>query len=143
MHKSHLELQHPHAFLDSNRQAGRKISIVIIINALVMVAEIVAGIIFGLFFVFFIVGIVLYIVGRDVKRAEVSEVITKMRERDESRAKTEKEIEEAYYAEDDEVVEPEEEDDVVEKEIDMKSISDEIKKKPPKTRSRSERRRRN
>jgi len=31
---------------------------------------------------------------------------------------------------------------VEEKEVDMKSISDELKKKPPKTRSRSERRRR-
>ena len=101
------------------------------------------GIIFGMFFIFFIIGIVLYVVGKDVKRAEVSEVITKMRERDERRVKTDQEIEDAYYAEDDEAEIDPEEDDVIEKEVDMKSISDEIKKKPPKTRSRSERRRRN
>ncbi|MHA1308067.1 MAG: hypothetical protein ACTSO7_13875 [Candidatus Heimdallarchaeota archaeon] len=100
-----------------------------------------AGIIFGVFFIFFIVGIVLYIVGKDIKRAEVSETIIKMRERDEKREKVDEEIEEAYYAEDDVEVESVEEEEEV-KEIDMKTISDEVKKKPPKTRSRSERRRR-
>jgi len=102
-----------------------------------------AGIIFGVFFIFFIVGIVLYIVGKDIKRAEVSETIIKMRDRDASRRKVDKEIEEAYYAEDEVDVEPVEDDDEEVKEIDMKSISEEVKKKPPKTRSRSERRRRN
>jgi hypothetical protein len=102
-----------------------------------------AGIIFGVFFIFFIVGIVLYIVGKDIKRAEVSETIIKMRERDERRKKVEEEIEEAYYAEDDVETEAVEEEEEEVKEIDMKTISDEVKKKPPKTRSRSERRRRN
>lgn len=102
-----------------------------------------AGIIFGVFFIFFIVGIVLYIVGKDIKRAEVSETIIKMRERDESRKKVDEEIEEAYYAEDEDEVESFAEEEEDEKEIDMKSISEEVKKKPPKTRSRSERRRRN
>ncbi|MHA1365615.1 MAG: hypothetical protein ACTSXA_09145 [Candidatus Heimdallarchaeota archaeon] len=101
-----------------------------------------AGIIFGVFFIFFIIGIVLYIVGKDIKRAEVSETIIKMRERDDRRKKVDEEIEEAYYAEDEVDVEAVEEEEEV-KEIDMKSISDEVKKKPPKTRSRSERRRRN
>ncbi|NHJ33394.1 MAG: hypothetical protein FK732_11075 [Asgard group archaeon] len=98
--------------------------------------------IIAIFFVFMVFGSVLFTIGREVKKVEVSETIIKMREQDERRKKVDKEIEEAYYAEDVDDDEPEEEEEE-EKEIDMKSISDEIKKKPPKTRSRSERRRRN
>jgi hypothetical protein len=96
-------------------------------------------IIIAVFFVLMVAGSVLFTIGREVKQAEVSEVITKMRDREDRTKKVEKEIEEAYYAEDEvDKEEPEEEE---EKEVDMKKISDEIKKKPPKTRSRSERRR--
>ncbi|MCK5159404.1 MAG: hypothetical protein KAR08_09625, partial [Candidatus Heimdallarchaeota archaeon] len=98
--------------------------------------------IIAIFFVFMVFGSVLFTIGREVRKVEVSETIIEMRKQDEQRKKVDKEIEEAYYAEDDveDELEEEEED---KKEIDMKSISDEIKKKPPKTRSRSERRRRN
>lgn len=101
-----------------------------------------AASIIAIFFVFMVFGSILFTIGREVKKVEVSETIIEMRKQDAQRKKVDKEIEEAYYAEDDvedELKEEEEE----EKEIDMKSISDEIKKKPPKTRSRSERRRRN
>lgn len=47
MHKSPAELQHSHHFTLDNRNSGRAIGIVIVINALVMVAEIVAGTLFG------------------------------------------------------------------------------------------------
>ncbi|MHA1221316.1 MAG: hypothetical protein ACTSQB_06250, partial [Candidatus Heimdallarchaeota archaeon] len=97
----------------------------------------------AIFFVFMVFGSILFTIGRESKRAEVSEVLIKMRERDERRQKVDEEIEEAFYAEDtaadDEVVVEEE---VEEKDVDMQSISDEVRKKPPKTRSRSERRRR-
>jgi len=101
-----------------------------------------AASIIAIFFVFMVIGSVLFTIGREVRKVEVSETIIEMRKQDDQRKKVDKEIEEAYYAEDDveDELEEEEED---EKEIDMKSISDEIKKKPPKTRSRSERRRRN
>ncbi len=99
--------------------------------------------IFAVFFILLVVGSIFYTVGREAKRVEVSETIIKMRDRDDSRRKVDKEIEEAYYAEDEVYEEDvEEEEAVEEKEVDMKSISDELKKKPPKTRSRSERRRR-
>ncbi len=101
-----------------------------------------AASIIAIFFVFMVVGSVLFTIGREVKKVEVSETIIEMRKQDAQRKKVDKEIEEAYYAEDD-VEEELEEEEADEKEIDMKSISDEIKKKPPKTRSRSERRRRN
>jgi type IV secretory pathway VirB6-like protein len=101
-----------------------------------------AASIIAIFFVIMVFGSVLFTIGREVRKVEVSETIIKMREQEKLRKKVDKEIEEAYYAEDDVEDEPEEEDEE-EKEIDMKSISDEIKKKPPKTRSRSERRRRN
>jgi hypothetical protein len=99
-----------------------------------------AIIIVAVFFVFMVLGSVLYTVGREIKQAEVSETIIKMRDRDEVKTKVDKEIEDAYYAEDDEIEEAEIEEEE-EKEVDMKRISDEVKKKPPKTRTRSERRR--
>ncbi|MBK5113300.1 MAG: hypothetical protein JJE41_06695 [Candidatus Heimdallarchaeota archaeon] len=101
-----------------------------------------AASIIAIFFVFMVFGSVLFTVGREVRKVEVSETIIKMREQEKLRKKVDKEIEEAYYAEDDAEDELEEEEEE-KKEIDMKSISDEIKKKPPKTRSRSERRRGN
>ena len=99
---------------------------------------------FGAFLIVIVIGSVLYTVGKDVKRVEISETIQKMRARDERKSKTDEEIDEAFYAED-EIEEEKGREEIVEeeKEVDMKSISDEIKKKPPKTRSRSERRRRN
>jgi hypothetical protein len=100
-----------------------------------------AAAIIAIFFVIMVVGSVFFTVGREARKVEVSETIIKMREQEEMKKKVDKEIEEAYYAEDEVDEEPEEEVEE-EKEIDMKSISDEIKKKPPKTRSRSERRRR-
>ncbi|NHJ47190.1 MAG: hypothetical protein FK733_05325 [Asgard group archaeon] len=96
-------------------------------------------IIIAAFFVLMVLGSVLYTIGKEIKRAEVSETLIKMRERDEERQVVDKEIEAAYYAEDE--IAADEEPEVEEKEVDMKRVSDEIKKKPPKTRSRSERRR--
>ncbi|MBN1329878.1 MAG: hypothetical protein JXA54_10425 [Candidatus Heimdallarchaeota archaeon] len=100
--------------------------------------------IIGVFFLLMVFGSLFFTIGKDAKKAEVSEVIIRMRERDERHKKDEKEIESAYYAE--EVVEEEieRESKIAKdepKELDMKSISDEVRKKPPKTRSRSERRR--
>jgi hypothetical protein len=96
-------------------------------------------IIIAAFFALMVLGSVLYTIGKEIKRAEISETIIKMREREEQRKVVDKEIEAAYYAEDDIAEdEPEAEE---EKEVDMKRVSEEIKKKPPKTRSRSERRR--
>lgn len=98
-----------------------------------------AIILIAIFFILMVLGSVLYTIGREIKKAEVSETIIKMRDRDDVKKKVDKEIEEAYYAED--VVEKEEVVEEEEKEVDMKRISDEVKKKPPKTRTRSERRR--
>ncbi|HUT82216.1 MAG TPA: hypothetical protein VMZ29_13525 [Candidatus Bathyarchaeia archaeon] len=100
--------------------------------------------IIGVFFVLMVFGSLLFTIGKDAKKAEVSDVIIRMRDREERSKKDEKEIEAAYYAE--EVSEDEIEKEVKvtkdkAKEVDMKSISDEVRKKPPKTRSRSERRR--
>jgi len=97
--------------------------------------------IIAIFFVCMVVGSVLFTVGREVRKVEVSETIIKMRQQEELKKKVDKEIEEAYYAEDEVDEKPEKVKEET-KEIDMKGISDEIKKKPPKTRSRSERRRR-
>ncbi len=100
--------------------------------------------IIGVFFILIVFGSLLFTVGKEAKKAEVSEVIIRMREREESRKKDEKEIEAAYYAEDttaEEVVKVTKETKEKQKEVDMKSISDEVRKKPPKSRSRSERRR--
>jgi hypothetical protein len=96
------------------------------------------------FFVFMVFGSVFYTVGREVKRAEVSEVLTQMRKRRLRKEELDEEIEEAVSAEEEEEEEEmeEEEEEIVSGEVDMQSISDEVKKKPPKTRSRSERRRR-
>ncbi|NHJ38520.1 MAG: hypothetical protein FK731_00705 [Asgard group archaeon] len=97
-----------------------------------------AIILVAIFFVFIVLGSILFTIGREIKKAEVSDTIIKMRDREDDKKKIDKEIEEAYFAED--VVEKEAEEEK-EKEVDMKRISDEVKKKPPKTRTRSERRR--
>ena len=100
--------------------------------------------IISIFFVLMVLGSVLFTVGRDTKKVEVSEVITKMRERADRRKKIDQEIDEAYYTEAEDIPETEvtpKSVEVEEKEVDMKTISDELKKKPPKTRSRSEKRR--
>lgn len=98
-----------------------------------------------LFLLTLVLGIILYTIGREVKRVEVSEKIIKMREQRAQREKIDKEIQEALYAEDfpeeDKKEEKEEEEEIGEDEIDMEDISKEIRKKS-KTRSRSERRRR-
>ncbi|MCF2142366.1 MAG: GldG family protein [Candidatus Heimdallarchaeota archaeon] len=100
--------------------------------------------IIGIFFIMMVVGSILFTVGRETKRVEISEALIKMREREERRKKVDEEIEEAYFDEEIEEIEatitPEKEEEL--EELDMKSISEEVKKKPPKTRSRSERRRR-
>ncbi|MFW9922015.1 MAG: hypothetical protein ACFFDW_01875 [Candidatus Thorarchaeota archaeon] len=102
--------------------------------------------ILGVFLVLGIFGAIFYTAGKETKRAEVSDTLQKMRERELRKSKVDKEIDEAFYEEEvpkeevkvKEIVKEEKE----EKEVDMKSISDEVKKKPPKARSRSERRRR-
>ncbi|HUU77375.1 MAG TPA: hypothetical protein VMX55_03465 [candidate division Zixibacteria bacterium] len=102
--------------------------------------------ILGIFLLFIVVGAVFYTAGKEVKRAEVSETIQKMREKEDKKHRTDKEIEEAFYAEDElaeDEVEIVREEKIEEKEVDMKTISEEVRKKPPKTRTRSERRRRN
>ncbi|MHA1557362.1 MAG: hypothetical protein ACTSPM_10570 [Candidatus Heimdallarchaeota archaeon] len=99
--------------------------------------------IMGGFLVLFVFGLIFFTAGKETKRVEVSEALQKMREKDSRHESEEKEIEEAFYAEDDIEDEVIEEDEPVEevKEVDMKSISDQVKKKPPKARSRSDRRR--
>ena len=101
--------------------------------------------ILGGFLLLIVFGLIFFTAGKEAKKVEVSETIQRMRKRDERKKKDEKDIEKdiekAFYAED--VEEPVVEEAPEEKEVDMKSISDELKKKPPKTRSRSERRRRN
>jgi len=99
--------------------------------------------IIGIFFIMMVVGSILFTVGRETKRVEISEALIKMRKREEQRKKVDKEIEEAFFDEEPEEIPPEEEQEEEEevKDLDMKSISEEVKKKPPKTRSRSERRR--
>lgn len=101
-------------------------------------------IILGVFLLFIVTGAIFFTAGREVKRAEVSETIQKMREKEDKKYRTDKEIEEAFYAEDElDEVEIVREEKIEEKEVDMKTISEEVRKKPPKTRTRSERRRRN
>lgn len=98
--------------------------------------------ILGVFLILIVIGLIFFTAGKETKRVEVSEALQKMREKESRQKSEEKEIEEAFYAEDDvedEVIEDEPVEEVKE-EVDMKSISDEVKKKPPKTRSRSDRR---
>ncbi len=100
--------------------------------------------ILGGFLVLIVFGLILFTAGKETKRVEVSEALQKMREKDTRQKREDKEIDEAFYAEDDvedEVIEEEEEPVEEVKKVDIKSISDEVKKKPPKTRSRSDRRR--
>ncbi len=47
MHRSHKELQHEHLYQVDTTQAERKIGVVVVLNALTMVAEIIAGTVFG------------------------------------------------------------------------------------------------
>ncbi|NHJ86558.1 MAG: hypothetical protein FK734_13920 [Asgard group archaeon] len=105
-----------------------------------------AVIIIGIFFILLVVGTLLYVVGKESKKVEVSETLIEMREKEKRREKIDEEIEEAFYdaetPKEVAAIKEKEEEEEEPKEIDMKSISDEVKKKPPKTRSRSERRRR-
>ncbi|MBD3191947.1 MAG: hypothetical protein GF308_14965 [Candidatus Heimdallarchaeota archaeon] len=97
-----------------------------------------------LFLLTFVIGIILYTVGREVKRVEVSEKLIKMREQRAQKEKIDKEIQEALYAEDvpeEDKDEEKEEEEIADDEIDMDAISEEVRKKS-KTRSRSERRQR-
>jgi hypothetical protein len=106
----------------------------------------------AIFIVFIVFGLTLFIIGREVKEVEVSDKLIKMREKELQKQKEEEQaIQKAYYAEDvieeDEAKVSDEDKDKKEakkkdndKSFDMKSISEEIKKKP-KTRKRSKKRR--